>query len=139
MTDKYIYPTHSCFDDALELVAQLVLLYPEKEADLFIVHALCKAQGGEIYAHAWMEDDRKNMAVFTGIQDAERRHFAGVLLEYRAYLNVQEHQRYRWKEAYALNVLTGHQGPWETKFRVACGNSSRKIFNLPANAKGDDQ
>jgi len=123
--DKNIYPTHTCFDDALELIG--IWNSPERQPDLRLVHAICEAPTGERYAHAWVEDVRIGSAYFGGIYQGEKVTVVAKADEYRAGLNIQEVKVYSVSEAIRLNHETNHFGPWEERFRALCGRD-RKLY-----------
>lgn len=62
-----IHPTHTCFDDALELIELLVKEHPELKEDIgenmLIVHAICLMPDGSPYAHAWVEDKKDGICM----------------------------------------------------------------------------
>jgi hypothetical protein len=115
-------PTHTCFDDALDFLDLLakhrpsLVVWPEWR----LVHALCTAPNGELYAHAWVEC--RDVAVFAAVinggdkeyYETDRRDF------YRQFRPV-EMNRYTVREAIMHNARTNHFGPWEARYREFSG------------------
>lgn len=129
--DEPIYPTHTCFDDALELMA--MLNSPELQPKLTVVHALCQAPDGGVYAHAWLERDGIG-AIFGGIFKGEKVYVEAPLEEYRAGLKIQDETRYTVSEAIRENRRTNHLGPWVERYRQACADVDRRgprVFDEP--------
>lgn len=116
-----IYPTHQCFDDALE---NLIFIMKRdgrdivKEGRLLIVHGIIEPEGKEI-SHAWLERDGKTV-IFTGILNGERFMVVGDLDEYYAKAKVKDTTKYTLFEAYAEELRTGHYGPWVERYRAIC-------------------
>jgi hypothetical protein len=119
-------PTHTCFDDALDFLEKLARANSPKlyDARWRIVHALCQAPNGELYAHGWCECG--DIAVFGAMvggahayMECDRRSF------YRLY-RPQEMNRYTIREALLLNYRHFHYGPWEARYREFTGNGSER-------------
>lgn len=122
-----IFPTHTAFDDALDLLGELVLNQPSSaDTDAFLlVHAIV-APGGEPLAHAWVETDGgRGLALWYGIQEGERRLFATPAQKYREDFKVREELCYTAREAWAENVKAGNYGPWTERHRSLCGRGNR--------------
>jgi hypothetical protein len=114
-------PTHHCFDDALDYLSALII---RKEITIDdrehrLVHALCKAPGGEVFAHGWVEKGGEVISAFMieGLQ---------------TYLIVSQDKFYGWfqpfdfvkytvREAAQKNLTTFSYGPWEPRIKAACG------------------
>lgn len=118
MSDKTIYPTHECFDDAVEIIADLVKENPGTmvTAEHMIVHAIVAPYGKDM-AHAWVES-KDGFVRFIGILDGER-----VLVEYDRtmfydQMKVKDQTRYTILEAYQAEQRTGQYGPWEEKYQA---------------------
>lgn len=107
-----IYPTHKCFDDALDFLEGL---YKEKNPMLYrmrLVHGIClHPDDGHEYAHAWVEQDEE-FVIFAGIYRGENQYFAAAREEYYADAKVQETTKYTLLEALCENHKAGHYGPW---------------------------
>lgn len=111
-----IYPTHTCFDDAVQTLAALA-----KQRDrrwVRLVHGICSPEGRPL-AHAWVEDLKAHEAYFTGILEGKRVTFAADRYEFRAELNVLESTSYTIQEALAAEEEHGI-GPWESRYRALC-------------------
>lgn len=120
---RAILPTHTCFDDALDVLADMVKASPSQTADLFLVHGLCRAPDGHLYAHAWVEWERTPadvQCVFAGILEGECGHFMGDRAAYYAEIHVEETTRYPVEAAIAENVRHNHYGPWVARYREHC-------------------
>jgi len=133
MTDDTIYPTHTCFDDALELIHSLLQSAADKginaESDLLLVHAICTGPHGP-YAHAWVEDSSECRSYFVGILNGERIVLAAHTSDYEQSLNVTESTKYGWSEAFALNRKHETYGPWKPEYQALCKNDDHKTWRL---------
>ena len=122
VSDLPIYPTHTCFDDALDFLVDVLRDNPRERAalaqQLFLVHGLCQAPDGRLYAHAWVEDAVEDTCIFTGILDGTRRVFATPAHEYYAEVRVQEMTRYNLIQALQNNRFTNSYGPWEARYQA---------------------
>lgn len=129
MTVENLYPTHTCFDDALDLIVALVQSNPQLAytAEIKLVHAVCKSPSGVEFAHAWVER-WENMCYFAGIIAGERGYYGAPKSEFYTEYNVQETTKYTVKEAYLYNRSTGHYGPWKKRYQELCGKGDRKIL-----------
>lgn len=118
--DPHIYPTHHCFDDALDFIIEVLKANPQDRdallERLFLVHGLCQAPDGHPYAHAWVEDSRKTACIFRGIVDGETHYFAAAKDEYYADAKVLEVTQYSVQEALEQNRRHGTFGPWEPRY-----------------------
>jgi hypothetical protein len=116
-----IYPTHECFNDALEVFEQMA-----KERNPFLhsgrlhlVHAVCLTPDGEEYAHAWVEQDEK-IVIFAGIVNGAKSYFAADAAEYYAESRVKETTKYTVRQALELNNLHETYGPWTERYLKLC-------------------
>lgn len=114
-----VYPTNSCFDDALDL---LTLLAKERnpiihDPSLRVVHGLVW-QAGTPSAHAWVEIG--DQCIFRGILEGEARYFSADWQEYYFELVVRETTRYTLREAITHNWKHNNYGPWEERYREFC-------------------
>jgi hypothetical protein len=106
-----ILPTHSCFDDALAIMVDLLAA---GVPDAKFVHAIV-APYGKPFAHAWVEIG--DVAMFKGIVDGKtvvvtRR----VAAHYKA-LAVSESTHYSIDDAIAAEETAGHPAPWDDRYR----------------------
>lgn len=119
-----IYPTHACFDDALEF-----LVHPRFVMDAHalrrarLVHGICLADDDSPYAHAWVELD--GQAWQGGLLDGRHIYYAMPVAELRAQLRVRDCTLYTVRDATRQNVATGHYGPWLAKYRDLTSNDRR--------------
>ena len=136
-------PTGQCFDDALEFfeifdTAQLQVRHYLANA-MRIAHGICAVASGETFVHAWVEESLLG-------DDIDRRHWPrevvwqATLCEagrtfyaverswfYEAY-HVRERQLYTLLDAAKLNVLSGHYGPWLTKYQLQMKPGPQRIL-----------
>ena len=116
-----VYPTHKCFDDALDFIAErlkaasLAELLDDVEK-LLLVHAICCAPDGTPYSHAWVEDG--NFCIDRGIFNNEYTYFAVEKEEFYLAKCVQECTKYSLKEACELNMRHNSYGPWEERYKI---------------------
>ena len=114
---QVIYPTHTCFDDALDLATGLVREDRRRAVTLRVVHGIVHPYD-KPFAHAWLEAGAQ--VFFCGIQDGEKRVFQISRSEYYAEILVLECTRYTLGHALRLNRQTGHYGPWTAQYRALC-------------------
>lgn len=121
-------PTHTCFDDALDLIVDIVKENPRlgPSDELQLVHAICKAPTGELFAHAWVE--YKEMCIFAGILNGIKTYFQAAKDEYYLNFAVGEHTKYAVKDAILMNWKHGTYGPWEEKYERLCGDK-KQVFS----------
>jgi hypothetical protein len=117
---RTIYPTFECFDDAVEIMGELIQQDLEHADDLRIVHAICRVPTGEDYAHGWVEDLDAGICVWAGILDGERQYFMSPTADFMKSHRVQECTKYDRYEVLDWNQKTGHVGPWEERYRALC-------------------
>lgn len=120
VSDPHIYPTHTCFDDALDFLVEVLRHNPHERIalaqQLSLVHGLCRAPDGHLYAHGWVQDAVEDTCIFTGILDGTRQCFAVPRLEYYAEALVQEMTLYSVAQALRHNWRTNSYGPWEARY-----------------------
>lgn len=115
-----LYPTHTCFDDAIE---NLIWLMRErgregvKRGEILITHAII-APDGEDLAHAWIEDDKS--VWFSGLLNGQKVTVEADRREYFMNSKCSFFIRYTLFEAYAEEKRTGHYGPWHERIRALC-------------------
>lgn len=118
--DPTIYPTHSCFDDAMEFIEHEVgtdaLSNPTVEHGFRIVHAVMRMPSGRRYAHAWCEDIPNRFVWQRGIIDGVSTWYAYRLADWFAVMQVDLHTRYTLRTWCELNAQTGHYGPWRREY-----------------------
>ncbi len=92
-----LYPTHTCFDDALDLMCEILKTHPDaaNTDEFLLVHGICNPPSYQRFSHAWIETDHgKGVALFFGILDGKRQMLAESVAEYYKRLNVEETTKY---------------------------------------------
>lgn len=121
MTDTTtLMPTHTCFDDALDLLCEFWRERPDIRDDLRLVHAICRLPGGDLFSHAWLEDIATEQVMFVSLLEADRGVFAADRNEWYADIHVQACTLYTLRDALWHNARSGHFGPWEYRYRRLC-------------------
>jgi hypothetical protein len=118
-----IRPTHTCFDDALDLISEIVKEGREvwDSGEIVLVHALV-APAGEPFAHAWVENQfGRGVALWSAIIAGQRKIVASNVEEYRRKFKVVEETRYTPVEALRENERHVNYGPWVERYREFCG------------------
>lgn len=114
-----LYPTNTCFDDAMDHLQELVNENPARRysGEYVLVHGILD-NGDHQYAHAWLETDQWAI---------DGRYFKDkhVMCEfdkkgYYLELNVVEKTVYTVQQTLAMNLKHGTFGPWEEKYRKLC-------------------
>lgn len=119
-----IYPTHSCFDDAMEYIESRVTEDPTLVHDerLVMTHALIEILNGphqgQIGAHAWAEENGEYIQM--GIYQGERVWVFRTPEEVAQTLRIVDATRYTLKEVHCENVRSGHFGPWKPEHIEHC-------------------
>ncbi len=139
--DTNIYPTFHCFDDALDLMVDMLKAHEHDDPDLAdrlrLVHGACVwPEDGKLYAHAWLEDVQRGVAYFTGIFQGERMHFEAATADYHEHLEVQDLIRYSYAEAFQLNRKTEHYGPWVEHLRQLCRKKGEPLRAATSQREG---
>lgn len=125
MTD--IYPTHTCFDDAMEYIEARLYQDPSLVHDqrLMLTHVLVEILNGpyqgQIAAHAWAEENGE--CIQMGILDGERVWIFRTPEEVAESLRIIDATRYTLKQVHRQNVRSGHFGPWKRKYIDRCRDS----------------
>lgn len=129
-----IFPTHTCFDDAMEGLADILDAVPDEAHRVFLVHALCLLPTGEPYAHAWLEhgDD----CLFVAIIEGQRENLAAPKHQFYRQYRVQEVTRYSLPEALAENHRSKHFGPWNPEYENLCGTNCQRTEYLLTEQEG---
>jgi len=126
-----IFPTGTCFDDAIEQFG--VLLDANKHA--MLVHAICVGDDGTRYAHAWVEEG--GTAWDSGVlADGRRLAYAVPVLEFYSARRVEQKWRYSPLEMLRANRKHGTYGPWEPELVALCGNGGRVVGSVQATWRG---
>lgn len=118
-----IYPTHQCFNDAMEFIDYVALAYKGEDTSMIkLVHGLITGDDGKSHAHAWVEDSSTETAIFAGIWKGEKIYFFSPVGQFYEKYRVTETTKYTIAEALAENLRTIHFGPWEPKYVALCGD-----------------
>lgn len=134
-----ILPTHTCFDDALDLLAAIAkdrygaILNPgiEKDFEFKLCHAICVDPKGKQYAHAFVEDEKNDQVRSMGRvagHDAIVEYCAD-RKEYYDHFKVIKVWRYDLLEAYILNRMHENYGPWQLELLKLCKNYKPGLEN----------
>lgn len=120
-------PTHTCFDDALDMMASFLDHDPRSVERLLLVHAICLVPEGpdkdQPFAHAWLEDGEE--AWQAGFLDGVKVQFACRVADMVTELRVQHATKYTARQARDENHRSGHYGPWVEKYRALCRNGGK--------------
>lgn len=123
-----LLPTHTCFDDALDLIAFRLQHRREDKDRLVLVHAICLApdgpHAGERFAHAWVEEGE--LAWQDGFLGGKRVTYGCDRHALAEGLRVQHVTRYTVQEASDENHRTGTYGPWVPEYQGLCG--SQRVY-----------
>lgn len=114
-----IYPTHHCFDDALDFLEELAKQKNPMIHRMRVVHAVCLAPDGHEYAHAWVEQDG-TFVIFAGIVNGQKEWFAAKVSEYYTEHRVQGTTKYTPREVLAENLKHETYGPWVERYKALC-------------------
>jgi hypothetical protein len=130
-----ILPTFTCFDDATEYIARRVTAKPALVYSLVLVHGLAAGDAGEVYAHAWVEEG--GACWDAGLVDGQKIFYAVARDEYYAARRISATTKYSCLELLVNNRRFGHCGPWEARYRAACGRGDRRVMGkVEADASG---
>jgi len=129
-----ILPTHTCFDDALDLLSERVTKDPQlaKKRRILLVHGILLVpeghpQAGTPYAHAWVL--QAGQCWFTGLIDGVRIRYAIPRDAYYAATRLQEFTAYTARQALYENFRSGHYGPWKQAYIDLCASGgTRQLF-----------
>lgn len=130
-----ILPTHTCFDDALDFMAER--LKQDKKlafgAELLVVHGVCLAPEGRHkdrpFAHAWVEEGGR--AWQGGILDGEKVFYSMTVEEFCERLRPQHWTKYTVSQAARENHRTNHFGPWVQRYADLCNDSEAPTAFVP--------
>ena len=126
-----IHPTHTCFDDAVEFIEELIKEHPDKLEDiktsLLLVHGICLLPNGQRYAHGWVEDNKTDSCYFKGIVESECVFLQADRPGFYENFKVQETTKYTLWQVHLENMLSGTFGPWDKKYLALTGKD-RKIY-----------
>lgn len=121
---KNIYPTGTCFDDAMDWFMKN---YKDKN-NLLLVHAICEKDDGELYSHAWCEHD--NQAFGFGLIEHEGEQvfccYCTDIKDYYDYFKVKKKSKYDITKVLLNNVLYKTYGPWRQEYLELCHDRKKK-------------
>jgi len=112
--EQCISPTHECFNDAMDILAELLTADKVPPAHLRLVHGICLLEDGTRYAHAWVE--RGTACLFLGLYQGARVLCSVPRPEYYARLRVQQRTKYTMAQAARENARTVSYGPWKAAY-----------------------
>lgn len=112
-------PTHTCFDDAVEMIEEFLRTRRFLPGDLFLIHAIVAPDGMKDSSHAWVET-KNDTAFFNAILKNQKVIVECRASEYRKELNVKASTSYSVKEALDMNKLHGTYGPWKKEYIALC-------------------
>lgn len=118
--DMTIYPTHTCFDDAIANLIRLMKQHGREQVragEILIVHAIIAPEGVDM-AHAWLERGGKTV-IFSGFYEGDEIMAEADRDEYYAGAKIQYVVKYTLFEAYDAEQRAGHYGPWDDRIREA--------------------
>jgi hypothetical protein len=124
-----IFPTHRCFDNAVEFCDRRARARHPSVETLRLVHGiilvprdqptgLTDAEPDMRSVHAWVEDG--DLVWDAGLLDGVQIEFAVQKAEYYAHYRVQETTVYTMRELLEHNRASGHYGPWRPEYRALC-------------------
>lgn len=126
-TETTVYPTHTCFDDAMEFVNQAVIEHGFDKAfdTFFLCHGICAMPDGRLFAHAWVvELDRaakQDYVWFSGVWRGQKI-FGKVCKAdfYNELVVTSDVTQYDMLRVCNENVKHGTFGPWEERYLALC-------------------
>lgn len=127
-----IYPTHTCFDDALDFIARMLKKGGQSPPDLAkkyrVVHGLYRVDQvlyceKKVIAHAWVLDREHNEAIQDGYLKEERVTYSIAIEEFRKLFNTIHETIYTLHEVAKLNAKHNNYGPWDRIYLKHCRHS----------------
>lgn len=124
-----IYPTHTCFDDAVDYINHLCTTNPQDirkiNADYRICHGICLCEDNTPYAHCWLE--YRNSVIDGGIYKGEKVAVRSPKHEFYKRTRPQKICRYTIKKSIELEKkIYGYCGPWDEEIRALCKDIKEK-------------
>ena len=127
-----IEPTHTCFDDAIGFFELFdledVSVRAEMIRTLRLVHGVCLSSEGVGYVHGWVEEavendaDRpnwpKHVVWQAMVHEGRRAYFAVERAWFYSAYAVKHRTTYRIDQFAAMNLSSGHYGPWVPAYRA---------------------
>lgn len=122
-----LLPTHTCFDDSLDLIEELVRAGNVAVEEITLAHGICVMPTPDVhhYAHAWVEvgpqgERSECVCMFKLIVSGKPAVFATPLEEFYRDMRVIESTTYTVAEALAENKRTEMYGPWKEEYLALC-------------------
>jgi hypothetical protein len=112
--EQLIHPTGHCFDDALEILVQLLTEEHVPPAKLLLVHGICLMDDNCRFAHAWVEQD--GQCLFLGRYQGDTVLCTVDRADFYRRLRVQERTKYTPQQAARENERTCSYGPWKPRY-----------------------
>lgn len=117
-----IRPTGTCFDDALDFIADMLRASTGESKlkwieSLILVHGICTAPDGRLYAHAWVEHLDESVWQ-RGVMRGRSVYYQQGRDKFYKDRGVRETTRYTVQEADRMNELHDNFGPWEERYRA---------------------
>jgi len=143
--DTCIFPTHTCFDDALDYLALRLRQDRRAAAKLTLVHGiLLVPEGPKVgtpFAHGWVEEALPGGVVvwqdgfidlggfevplaggtLRAERDLARVTYSTPAVDWREKMRLQKDTRYTVRQAIAENRRSNNFGPWVDEYRALCG------------------
>lgn len=122
-----IYPTYTCFDDALQFLLDLFAHNPQDQRHFMrtitLVHGICVDPEGKRYSHAWVEYSVRGECIFRGRVGSPEAPPTYLRCEKQAFY--QEHRvevvtRYSMQAVRRETRLHGTSGPWKEAYQALC-------------------
>lgn len=109
-----VHPTHTCFDDALEL---FMVFAKNQRIRPMLVHAICQKEDGSKFSYAWVERD--GVVYFAGLVNGKKYGFECELPAYYGKFGVLEHTKYSFEDL--LDMVKQNPslkaGPWKKEYQ----------------------
>jgi hypothetical protein len=130
-----IYPTHHCFDDALDYIDVLVKQDDSvlKSSDYYVVHGMCRMPDGRPYVHAWVEHGDE--AIGCGLVEGQKVYYVSSRSDFYKHFGTTEMNKYTIIEAARHNIRTGNYGPWEQHYKDSIRRQQDPTSKLPGGSE----
>lgn len=120
--DDVIYPTHQCFDDAIDFILRRCVAKDALLDSLYLVHGVGTVVDGIAdgcqYAHGWVEEN--GVCWDAGIFHGERTWYSRSRSDFYLVRGIIKSTRYTLLQAMHENRRTGNYGPWQTEYVKLC-------------------
>lgn len=131
-----ILPTHTCFDDCLDYIENLIKQPNSNKLAIIrryqVVHGIYQITElendlntkGRPFAHGWVFDKVDKAAIQDGYLNGERLTYGISTKDFYSLFKIIDETRYNLNEVYRLNVLHNNFGPWKQKYINLCADKS---------------